>query len=150
MKSIIDLNYSLIVAVIVQILCQLFKFIFYSIKAKKISLKYLTTAGGMPSSHSAFVTSLSLSVGFISGFDSPLFAIAGVFAVITIYDAYRVRGTVQKQSKIINVLLKDRKDLKFEPLEEMVGHSIPEIIVGVITGIVISSGTYLIYSNLLL
>ncbi|MBN2739190.1 MAG: divergent PAP2 family protein [Spirochaetales bacterium] len=147
MKNIFDLNYSLIVALVVQVLCQVYKFIYYSIKEKAINPKYLATAGGMPSAHSAFVTSLSLSIGLISGFSSPLFAIAGVFAVITIYDAYRVRGTVQKQSKIINALLKEREDLNFKNVEEMVGHSIPEIIAGIITGALLALGLYLLYTQ---
>lgn len=50
--------------------------------------------GGMPSSHSAFVTSLLIIVGRKTGMESVEFAIATVFACIVWYDAIGVRGTL--------------------------------------------------------
>src|SRR3990167_6743009 len=50
--------------------------------------------GGMPSSHSAFVTSLVIVVGRKLGVSSPEFAITLVFACITWYDAMSSRRAI--------------------------------------------------------
>ncbi|MBN2440942.1 MAG: divergent PAP2 family protein, partial [Spirochaetales bacterium] len=134
MKDIIPLSISLISAVIVQVLCQITKFISYSLRDKALGTKYLFTAGGMPSSHSAFVTALSVSIGLWNGFQTDLFAVSCVFAAIIIYDAYRLRGTVQTHSRIIKKLMILLPEQDHEEVEEMVGHTIPEIIAGILTG----------------
>lgn len=95
---------SLLVAVGVQVLCQLFKFVVYSIRDHRVSPHYLVTAGGMPSAHSAFVTALTTAVGLRAGIDSEIFAVAFVFAAIVAYDAYRLRGHVQEHARWINRL----------------------------------------------
>ncbi|MFW5994793.1 MAG: divergent PAP2 family protein, partial [Spirochaetia bacterium] len=95
---------SLLVALGVQVLCQLFKFVVYSIRDHRVSPHYLVTAGGMPSAHAAFVTALTTAVGLRSGIDSDIFAVAFVFAAIVAYDAYRLRGHVQDHARWINRL----------------------------------------------
>jgi uncharacterized protein len=142
MKQLIPLSISLISALIVEVLCQTLKFIAYSIRDRSLNIKYLFTAGGMPSSHSAFVTALTISIGLWRGFKSDLFAIAFVFSAIIIYDAFRVRGTVQAHSRVLNKLIKKLPEEEQEHLEEMIGHSIPEIITGIITGGTIAAAIY--------
>jgi acid phosphatase family membrane protein YuiD len=144
MKLILPISYSLAAAVIVQLLCQLTKFIFYSVRDKALKFKYLFTAGGMPSSHSAFVTALLVSIGLRNGIQSELFAIAFVFASIIIYDAYRLRGTVQQHSKAIEKLFELLPKGKRIEVEQMVGHSIPEVLAGIITGTVFAIAVYLV------
>ena len=58
------------------IVAQLLKFIGHLIKTRKVDFQVLATTGGMPSSHTAGVVSLSTTVGIICGFDSIEFAIA--------------------------------------------------------------------------
>ncbi|MBN1699052.1 MAG: divergent PAP2 family protein [Spirochaetales bacterium] len=146
MKQIFPFSNSLFSAVAVQVLCQIFKFIVYSIKEKRIMVKYLHTAGGMPSSHSAFVTALCISIGLYNGFSSEFFAISFVFAAIIIYDAYRLRGTVQSHSRIIQKLVRLLPDGEKEDVELMVGHTVPEIAAGIITGAIFAVGIFLIFS----
>ena len=124
--------FALAIAVLVQVSCQVFKFAYYSIKDGRISPRYLVTAGGIPSAHTAFVTALAVSVGIRAGFASDLFAVAAVFSVIVVYDAFRLRGHVQHHARIINrYVLPETGD---DPVSEMVGHSIPEIIAGLAFG----------------
>lgn len=123
---------AIAIAVLVQVSCQLFKFAYYSFKDGRISPRYLATAGGMPSAHTAFVTALAVSVGIRAGFASDLFAVAAVFSSIVIYDAFRLRGHVQHHAKIINNYVLQGTDE--EPVSEMVGHSVPEIVAGLIIG----------------
>jgi len=129
-----DFPLTLLTAVSVQILCQIFKVVLYSIRDGKLSLKYLSTAGGFPSAHSAFVTSLSVSIGLRLGFASDLFAVAFVVSAIVIYDAYRLRGAVQKHAKLLNRMVRRHHTDERPDLNEMIGHSLPEIFSGIAAG----------------
>ena len=124
---------ALAVALSVQVLCQLFKLAFYSYREGSLNLRYLVTAGGVPSAHSAFVTAVTTFIGVRDGVVSDLFAVSFVFSAIVMYDAYRLRGEVQRHAVLLNKLSdRDRGDGK--PLSEMVGHSLPEIAVGIAFG----------------
>ncbi len=103
-------------------------------------------SGGMPSSHSAFVTCLTTQIGFTNGIDSQLFAIAAVFSLITIYDSGGVRRAVGEQAKILNRLitkveltnLEQEKDNIKREFQELIGHTPFEIIAGVMLGFIIA------------
>ena len=118
----------------VQFLCQAIKVIIYSIKNKKFSMKYATSPGGMPSSHSAFVSALTFSIGFRNGFDSDIFAVALIFSGIVVYDAKKLRGTVEKQSILLNRIAGKLYPGEQVKLPEMVGHSFTEVLIGIIIG----------------
>jgi len=122
----------LVTAVAVQVFCQLFKLVYYSARDRKLTLAYLVTAGGIPSAHSAFVTALGVAIGLRNGFDSDVFAITFVFGAIVVYDAYRLRGHVQRHAQVINERI--LRPAGEKPLSEMVGHSIPEIVTGIVFG----------------
>jgi uncharacterized protein len=127
---------SLLIAVTTLSFCQVFKVIFYSIKNKKMEWHYLVSPGAMPSTHSAFVTSLTFSLGFLYGFNTDIFAVAFVFAGIIVHDSFRLRGTVGIHSRVLDsishLIPKDKK----EKIPMLVGHSFAEIVAGVIIGIV--------------
>lgn len=84
--------------------------------------------GGMPSSHSALVTSLLIIVGYRVGLDSVEFAIAFVFASIVWYDAMSSRRAIGKQGEILNRLQ------HWEHFSERLGHSFKEVVGGIIFG----------------
>ena len=84
--------------------------------------------GGMPSSHSAFVTSLLMVVGTYDGIRSTLFAASTVLACIVWYDAAFVRKQVGKQARALNLLQ------QFEAFSERVGHSMLEVAGGILFG----------------
>ncbi|TVR00391.1 MAG: divergent PAP2 family protein [Spirochaetaceae bacterium] len=132
---------SLLVALGAQVACQLFKVAFYSVRERRFAPRYFVSAGGIPSAHSAFVTALSVSVGMRSGFASDMFAISAVFSFIVMYDAFRLRGQVEEHARRINAMQRDaarERDSGDPPLNEMVGHSLPEIAVGIATGSVVA------------
>ena len=95
--------------------------------------------GGMPSSHSAVVTSLMTAVGLSEGFDSPIFAVAFVFSFIVMYDAAGVRLAAGKQAKILNQLINSNqvKVDTNEKLKELLGHTPIQVFVGAIYGIIV-------------
>lgn len=74
---------------------------------RRITWRVLFGMGGMPSSHSASVTSLSTAVGLHVGFDSALFAVAAILAAIVMTDATGVRRVVGRHASILNWLLSD-------------------------------------------
>lgn len=100
------------------------------------------TSGGMPSSHSSFVSSLTVTVALKYGFDSDLFAIVTVFALIVTYDASGVRRAVGQQANVLNNLVKhletksfaNGKQLIKEDLKELIGHTPFEVFAGVLLG----------------
>ena len=96
----------------------------------------------MPSSHSAVVTALAVGVGIRSGFNSTLFAIACVLAVITMTDAAGVRRAAGKQAAMINKIVQDMiqngGDLPNETLKELLGHTPLQVLVGALLGAVIA------------
>ncbi|MCR5290051.1 MAG: divergent PAP2 family protein [Treponema sp.] len=93
--------------------------------------------GGMPSSHSAFVTSLSTAIAFHSGIDSDIFILSFAFTFVTIRDALGVRRANGIQAKRINEITKimnEKQDANFKSLKEVNGHSPMEVFVGCLLG----------------
>ncbi|MDO4730800.1 MAG: divergent PAP2 family protein [Clostridia bacterium] len=114
-------------------LAQVLKVLFIFIKKKKLTLYDFFSSGGMPSSHTALVSSLAIQIGLLYGFESPFFALASVNACIVMYDAVGVRRAVGLQAKKINQLLDDES--KNEALREILGHTPLEVIGGLILGV---------------
>ncbi|WP_081942196.1 divergent PAP2 family protein [Spirochaeta lutea] len=70
---------------------------------------------------------------------SAAFSVSAVFSLIVIYDAYRLRGEVQKHAQVLN-RLRATLELKDEAvLNEMVGHSLAEILWGIVYGLSVTS-----------
>jgi hypothetical protein len=125
---------SLLVAVAVQLASQLFKVVFYSLKQRRFRPDYFISTGGMPSAHTAFVTALTVSLGLYHGFASEFFTVAFVFSAIIIYDLVRVRGAVHAHSRILGMLLEQGQLRQKVVLPHLVGHTVPEILAGLIAG----------------
>jgi uncharacterized protein len=134
MPSWLPLSASLLSAVAVQAACQAFKVVYYSLRDRRLDLSWFVSAGGMPSAHSAFVTSLTVSLGLWNGFASDLFAVAGVFSAITIYDAWRLRGAVEHHARILALLVQKHPDVEAGAINVRLGHSGPEILAGIAAG----------------
>ncbi|KJH72097.1 divergent PAP2 family protein [Aliterella atlantica] len=135
-------NSVLFIAAIACLIAQAIKLIVDVAKNRKLNVRVLTTTGGMPSSHSALVTSLATGVGQTSGWASPEFAIATIFAIIVMYDAAGVRQAAGKQARILNQMIDElfSKDHEFneDKLKELLGHTPFQVIVGSALGITIS------------
>lgn len=134
-------NRVLIVSLISWLVAQVLKVVFIFVTKKKLDFRMLVGSGGMPSSHSAFVTSLSVSVGKLIGFNSPEFAMCTVFAFIVMYDAAGVRRAAGKQARILNIMMKEMQDtgkLKEKRLKELIGHTPVEVLAGAAVGIIVS------------
>jgi acid phosphatase family membrane protein YuiD len=135
-------NSVLLVAVVACLIAQASKLVVELIKNRKVNARVLVTTGGMPSAHSALVTSLATGVGQTSGWASPEFAIATIFAIIVMYDAAGVRQAAGKQARILNQMIDElfSEHHKFneDRLKELLGHTPFQVIIGSALGITIS------------
>ena len=116
----------LICPLVTLLICQLFKNMYNLIRNND---KHVVSTGGMPSTHTAFVSSLTFLIGYKLGFDSPIFAISFIFSSIVCYDAITVRYESGMHAKILNEKYKTN-------LKEKIGHNILEVIVGIIIGFI--------------
>ncbi|MBR1608320.1 MAG: divergent PAP2 family protein [Kiritimatiellae bacterium] len=112
------------------------------VRRGKLDLQRFSATGGMPSAHSATVCGLATSTGLCTGFDSAAFALAAVFALITMFDASTVRYAAGQQARILNEIIEElRKDRKIRPvkLKELLGHTRVEVLAGMTLGIALSA-----------
>ena len=122
-------------------IAQVLKTIIYAIINKEIRWERLFGDGGMPSGHSATVTSLAIFAGLRCGFHSFEFAAAAVFAIVVCHDAMGVRLETGKQAEIINELVEaferiSKEKVAEEKLKIFVGHTPIQVLAGIAIGAV--------------
>ncbi len=119
-------------------IAQLLKVIINAILYKKIVWERLVGDGGMPSGHSATVSSLAVFTGLTCGFGSVSFAIAAILALIVCHDATGVRHETGKQARMLNEIIQilEAEDLPEVKLKELVGHTPLQVITGITIGII--------------
>lgn len=125
---------------------QVIKTLIYAIINKKLVLERMVGDGGMPSAHSATVTSLAVISALSFGFDSFQFAVTALLAMIVCHDAMGVRLETGKQAQIINEMIEafealTKKDLPEMKLKEFVGHTPIQVVAGILLGI--ASGCFM-------
>ena len=119
---------------------QVYKCIVPIFKTGRFDFTKIFTTGGMPSSHSSSTVTLATSVALLKGIHSVEFAIAALFAIVTMYDATGVRQEAGKHAKILNRLLEERRLYnadEIQELKEFLGHTPLEVLMGAILGVVI-------------
>ena len=116
------------------LLAQFSKIIFNFFSTGKIKFGIMFETGGMPSSHSALITSATSGIGFQLGFDSPIFALAIAVSLIVMYDASGVRKSAGIQAAEINKLSEKLDPKSKVELKETLGHTKFEVIVGSLLG----------------
>lgn len=155
-------NYIINVGVISWFSAQLIKTILTWLQYRELRMERMFGAGGMPSSHSALVCSMTLAMAKLVGFDSPLFGLTFAFAMVVMYDAMGVRRAAGEQAKVLNRiifsrvfdLLNEEIDEDFgeregeerpdgapdqKELKEYLGHTPLEVLGGMLLGVLIAS-----------
>lgn len=135
------MNYYLISATSAWLLAQFLKIFTGFFKEQKFSFKALFFGtGGMPSSHTATVAALSTACAIGEGFNSSVFAISAVLAIIVMIDATGVRRETGKQSRALNIMIEEffkadqtNFDMRFK---ELIGHTPLQVVFGFLTGMV--------------
>jgi acid phosphatase family membrane protein YuiD len=144
-------NKILIIVIVSWFLAQVFKCISNLILTKKFSIERLFGDGGMPSGHSATVVSVAVATGLYEGFDSAVFAIAMILAIVVMHDAMNVRYQAGMQAEI----QKEKADMfekitgadlpNEEKLKELLGHTPLQVAAGCLLGIATAIIMYLIF-----
>jgi acid phosphatase family membrane protein YuiD len=133
------INETLLISFVAWFIAQALKVIGGLIREKRLDVSFFVRSGGMPSSHTALVTSLATSVGILQGFNSINFAIAAVFSSIVMYDAAGVRRAVGQQSIILNRILRELRERRSKDVEhdvrELIGHTPFQVFGGALLGI---------------
>jgi acid phosphatase family membrane protein YuiD len=133
------------------VLAQAVKPLFWWLRHKEWHWKLMGASGGFPSSHSAMVSALAVSVGMQEQFRSAIFAVTLSMAAIVIYDAANVRYYSGQNAKVTQQLIRDLKekypDLFTDPvyetkLKQVPGHKWREVIGGIILGIAVALAVY--------
>ena len=134
-------NSVLIVTVSAWIIAQTIKVAIGIFRGKRFNFKWFVGTGGMPSSHSAGAAALAISVGYTCGLDTPLFALASMVALVTMFDAQGVRRDTGIQAEALNKIMEDiylKKPVKEERLKELVGHTPFQVLIGAAIGIMVA------------
>ncbi len=134
-------NPVLILSALSWVLAQLIKGMVQRIVEGTFSLKQFLASGGMPSSHSALVTCCAVTMGMIYGFDSGLFAIAALFAIVVMYDACHVRKSSGDQAEVLNQLMlalqESNPDMAARQIKVIMGHTTLQVFFGALLGLAV-------------
>ncbi|MEI6437694.1 MAG: divergent PAP2 family protein [Candidatus Omnitrophota bacterium] len=130
-------NRILWVTIIVWITGQGIKITTNLLRGRRFNFRWVIRTGGMPSSHAAGVTALAVCCGMEYGFQSGMFALSSVFAMVTMFDAQGVRRSAGEQAEVLNKVIDDmywHKKVDVGRIREFVGHSPMQVLAGLVLG----------------
>ena len=132
------INYIYLICPFVTIiLCQIIKFCGEYLITGKFNISRLFNGnGGMPSTHTSFISSVTMLIGFKLGFDQPFFAFCLIVSLIIAYDGMGVRLESGKQANAINIIVENlsKTNFKIKHLKEQLGHEPLEVFMGYVFG----------------
>lgn len=134
-------NAVLIYGALAWFTAQILKVILTYIRERRLKLGLFWSAGGMPSSHSAFVCAISVAIALQEGMGSPLFALAVGIAVIVMYDAAGVRRAAGHQATVLNKIIEELfqgHPMSEEELKEILGHTPTQVFFGAVLGVIMT------------
>ncbi len=111
------------------------------LQKKRFNILRILDTGGMPSSHTAVVTTLTVGVAVYQGISSPLFGISLIISLYFIFEATGLRQEVGNQARVLNEILakvKDEHHFNTDELRELVGHTWAEVIGGFALGLFVA------------
>ena len=136
-------NPYLLTSVASWFVAQLLKTIINAVINKKINWERMIGDGGMPSAHSATVTSICIFSALQHGANSYEFAISAILAIIVCHDAMGVRLETGKQAIILNEIIEEiaalaEANFSEVKLKEFVGHTPIQVAAGILIGIIVA------------
>ncbi|MBI4092651.1 MAG: divergent PAP2 family protein [Candidatus Kerfeldbacteria bacterium] len=121
------------------LIAQLSKLLVETVRSGSADLRVINRYGGMPSSHTALVVSLTTVIGLMEGLSSAAFAVAIIFSLVTVRDAIGFRMYLGEHAHILNKLIEDlpaREKPRFpKHIIERIGHTPAEAMIGALIGI---------------
>lgn len=131
-----------IAALFAGLTAQMLKVLIELARTRRLNLLRFFDNGGMPSSHTALVTALTIGVGRDAGIASPLFAVTLLFSLYFVFEAAGLRMEVGNQARTLNELvdeLRHTHHLDRERLKELVGHTWGEVFGGFLYGALVAT-----------
>jgi len=135
------INRIAIAALLSGLCAQVIKLILEVARTGRLRPSALLETGGMPSSHTSLVTTLTIGVGKQAGIDSSLFSVTLIFAMYFVFEATGLRQEVGKQARLLNDLVDEllkSHHLNTSRLKEFVGHTWREVFVGFLVGVAVA------------
>lgn len=123
------------------LLAQLLKVLLGLWDDRRLRFDRFFDTGGMPSSHTAVVTTLTIGMALHGGIDSPIFSVTLIFSMYIIFEAAGLRQEVGKQARVLNDLIDELRvshHLDRSRLKELVGHTWGEVTVGFLVGLLVA------------
>lgn len=130
-----------IAALLSGLIAQALKIVVELIRTGRLNLLKFFDNGGMPSSHTSLVTTLTTGVGRFAGVDSSIFSVTLIFSMYFVFEAAGLRQEVGNQARVLNELVDElRHTHQFDRsrLKELVGHTWGEVTAGFLLGLLIS------------
>lgn len=131
------MNKVLVSALIAQLTSQLFKVFYPLLKKQKPDLTKINAYGGFPSAHTAFISGATFSLGFSTGFNSPIFGFAVVVSIIIISDIIVIRSKLYENILITYEIAK-KLNIEKKENENFKNHTPFDVIFGILYGFFIS------------
>ena len=119
------------------VVAQTFKVYLATRRRRGFDVRWFLETGGMPSAHSAGVTALATGVGLEMGFHTAAFAVAMIFALVTMFDAQGVRQATGRQAVVLNKIIDElyaKGQVNQERVREFLGHTPIEVFAGAAIG----------------
>jgi acid phosphatase family membrane protein YuiD len=134
-----------VAALLAGVIAQMLKVVIELIQTHRLNLLRIFDNGGMPSSHTALVTTLTVGVGVYAGVDSSIFSVTLIFSLYFVFEAAGLRQEVGNQAKVLNDIIDGMRathHLDRSRLKELVGHTWAEVFGGLLLGLLFA---YLFY-----
>ena len=131
-------NSALVYGMLSWLVAQVIKVLICYVRGRRLDLRLLISAGGMPSSHSALVCAIAVAIGLREGVGSPLFALAVGVAAVVMYDAAGVRRAAGHQATVLNQIIEELfqgHPINEGKLKELLGHTPTQVFLGAVLGI---------------
>jgi hypothetical protein len=128
-----------LVAILAGMTAQVVKVLAFILVEKRVNYRRFVQTDGSPNMHSATMSALALTVGFLDGFDSVVFTLALCLAIMVIVDTWNVKQAYSKQQEVLLLLIdrwstkhtawaKSRKALSYTPVDVLSGTALGAII----------------------
>jgi uncharacterized protein len=148
-------NKGILTALLSIVFAQGFKIPLHYMKKKEWKPDFFFQTGGMPSSHSAGVASLTTFIALKKGVKTIDFALSFIYGLIVMYDAQGIRRQTGELTLKVNSLdelvrkAHEEESVEFEEkkpkiLKEMLGHQPQEVVGGAVLGLVMGALGFLV------
>lgn len=140
----------IIISLSTLLFAQVLKFIIAAIVNKRVDERILISTGGMPSSHSALVTSLMTAIALFEGIGIA-FSVALVLALVVVHDSFGIRYEASKHAKELNQIkfrlnLIENIEAEEKKLKEALGHRPREVAAGIVLGVLCACFGFMLYT----